>query len=207
MKIISLIIGAMTMLAAGPAVASIIDFEDQPDGVTDSTALVSSGFLFSVGGSSASAVLSTYAGAGACEGGCSGNGSKTLGFYDPNLVTPFEIIMQSNTSEPFNLDGFSFAPLFALSIADGSQVLTVTGRKTDGSIVSDTFQFPNGGALLDISLASSMFGNLESVVFSSTSFWFSLDNIRVSEVPLPAALPLFLAGIGGLSLMRRRTSV
>lgn len=32
----------------------------------------------------------------------------------------------------------------------------------------------------------------------------AIDNLNVSAVPLPAGLPLLLAGLGGLGLMKRR---
>jgi len=42
------------------------------------------------------------------------------------------------------------------------------------------------------------------IIASSTGIAFEFDNIRLAAVPLPAALPMFLAGIMGLGAMGRR---
>ena len=53
------------------------------------------------------------------------------------------------------------------------------------------------------------FTNLAALVFTSSNSTHLIDNIVVSyeemtPIPLPAALPLLLAGVGGLGLMARR---
>jgi hypothetical protein len=53
------------------------------------------------------------------------------------------------------------------------------------------------------------FTNITSLVFTRTAGITRIDNIvltyeDVTPVPVPAALPLLLAGIGGLGLMARR---
>ena len=42
----------------------------------------------------------------------------------------------------------------------------------------------------------------ESLAFSSTTnFDIGLDNVQITQTPIPAALPLFATGIGGLGLL------
>ncbi len=38
----------------------------------------------------------------------------------------------------------------------------------------------------------------------SGSFGAALDNVSISTIPIPASLPLLLAGLGGLAMIRRR---
>jgi hypothetical protein len=48
------------------------------------------------------------------------------------------------------------------------------------------------------------FENVTSVLFSSNLYWASIDNINVSEVPLPAGLAMLLSGLAAFGLIGRR---
>lgn len=60
--------------------------------------------------------------------------------------------------------------------------------------------------------SSATFANLTSLVFTHNSSVHFIDNIvltyedDLTPIPVPAALPLLLAGIGGLAMMARRKS-
>ncbi|WP_425039573.1 VPLPA-CTERM sorting domain-containing protein [Primorskyibacter sp. S187A] len=115
--------------------------------------------------------------------GFSGNGSVTFTF--------------ASTINAFGIDWSSF-----------DQTSTVVDYSDDGgNSLSDLFvPVTNAGA--------GFFGIIDTGGFSSVTFNVSqteileFDNIAwgtVAPVPLPAGLPLLLAGLGGLAMLRRRT--
>lgn len=97
----------------------------------------------------------------------------------------------------------------ASSYLYATNTLQLLGVQQGGGMVSTTLTL--GTAFADFTLSG--FSNLVSLTFASGnsgSFYatgFTLDNVKVNEVPavpVPAALPLLLAGIGGLVALKRR---
>jgi hypothetical protein len=86
-----------------------------------------------------------------------------------------------------------------ISFLDGADNVLATFTGND-------FAVNNG----DQSLAGTYYANISSdiaflkVVLTSTSNSFEVDNIAISAVPLPAALPLFGAALAGMSFVGRK---
>lgn len=84
---------------------------------------------------------------------------------------------------------------------------TVAGNVNGGSAAPVLFEF---GTVSDAGIPLLISGDLAgalSAVFGApdlTGAQFGLANTAPAAVPLPAALPLLLAGIAGLALLRRR---
>ena len=82
---------------------------------------------------------------------------------------------------------------------------------TDTSVLSDT-TFPTPTQIFSLFDADTIGGNLNFLSFADGSdVRFSLDTLLVdgrgpSQVPLPAALPMLLAGMGALRLIKRKQS-
>lgn len=86
--------------------------------------------------------------------------------------------------------------------------------------IVDVMAYLNGAFLGSIKVTTetivdfSGFGAIDRLVFSDSSTGagigfgnFSFDTVAVSPVPLPASLPLLMAGVAGLCAMRRRKVV
>lgn len=111
-------------------------------------------------------------------------------FGDGDLITEFSILFDSAVS----------AASFVLSVNFGTATFTALN---DGVVVS-TFMSAN-------SSNPPLFYGFEGIIFDEIRIavggngFAIIDNIAFnSEVPLPAALPLFLAGIAGLGFAGRR---
>ena len=89
---------------------------------------------------------------------------------------------------------------------------------TDTSILSDEM-FPTAAQLFSLFAADTVGGDLNYISFDDASATgypdvrFTLDSLLVNgeasapAVPLPAGLPLILAGVGSFALLRRRAKV
>lgn len=122
-------------------------------------------------------------------------------------TTPTLIEMQSGSGQAFNLEGFQIVDLFLYD--DDKTVFADTSAWVMTSSMSDKF-FLDSARVYNFSgdpwegLTSVSFGlelngavDLGDVELAA---YMDLDNIRVSAVPIPAALPLFGSAIGLLAL-------
>jgi glycerophosphoryl diester phosphodiesterase len=85
---------------------------------------------------------------------------------------------------------------------------TVSGNVigAPGSVTFFTFGAP-GATGIPLLISSELAGKLQSIFTGApnlTDAPFGLANTSPTPVPVPAALPLLLAGLGGLALMRRK---
>ncbi|MEO0945188.1 MAG: VPLPA-CTERM sorting domain-containing protein [Pseudomonadota bacterium] len=114
--------------------------------------------------------------------------NDTLGIlWDVNIGTAFDRIILTLTDA-----------------ADVNAILTIGGA---GITSVDLQDLSNGTKkIVEIDFGKSV--NSASVFFRNDRLndGFSLDDIAVSEVPLPASMLLLLGGLGGLSLLRRRSA-
>ncbi len=89
--------------------------------------------------------------------------------------------------------------LISVDILDDATITVTSADST--AVVSHSVAANNGfGVGFDLSA----FSNVSSVKFDFNGASGAIDNFTVAAVPVPAALPLLLAGLGGLGLMRRR---
>lgn len=130
----------------------------------------------------------------------SSGGQLTHQPSDDNLVQP-EILKLSFGNLQVKIDD--------LHVRNGTH-----GFSSGHILISTDGSFDTTNDLFSITAANEGFVNLTGLG-ASNMFWFSstgnggapeiyLDAMTVSSVPVPAALPLLLAGIGGLGLMGRR---
>jgi hypothetical protein len=109
-----------------------------------------------------------------------------------DLITP-SLTLTRTGGGAFSLVSFDYSCASACDFSVGTTAVT------SGS--SDLLTFATA--------SPSGFTNITSLVFSWNSGGSRLDNIvlrheDLTPIPVPAALPLLLAGIGGLGLMARR---
>ena len=117
---------------------------------------------------------------------------------DPSLAFCPEcnMVMESVNGASFSL--FSFEGW----IFGGLDDVQVTGFLEGGGTVTETFAFNNSNQLFELSWSGLLF---TSVKFDNLGFDPTiLDNLVVSEVPIPAAVWLFGSGLGLLGWLRRR---
>jgi hypothetical protein len=96
----------------------------------------------------------------------------------------------------FNLQSIDLAELSGSSVA----TVSFTGNLTGGGTVMQAFNL-DGVAFGAETFAFSGFSNLVSVTWTQASPFHQFDNIDVSNVPLPAALPLFLTTLSVMGLL------
>jgi len=132
------------------------------------------------------------------------NGTGALVAAGDQNGTPRTTMTQSSGGV-FSVQSLSAASSYLYA----TNTLQLSGVQQGGGMVSTTLTL--GTAFADFTLSG--FSNLVSLTFASGnsgSFYatgFTLDNVKVNEVPavpVPAALPLLLAGIGGLVALKRR---
>lgn len=159
--------------------------------------------------------------------------TTTLKFdFDPDiLVSSDGAIFAFFIDFDVAISGGSSRTLTGLTLGDGD--LSATGdafaevlffdAETGGNLVAEIFEDTmfgseiEGNASFDPSLSSlSLFGTIEGEAGSSDissglstfALTFDLDGTRpITPVPLPASLPLILAGLGSLVFLRRRKRV
>jgi hypothetical protein len=91
-----------------------------------------------------------------------------------------------------------------------NDILAAIGDFSGFSILSDTFGFFSGDPSRVSFDAENLYVNFESLSFvgfsSDAQLVLKIETAGMPDVPLPAALPLMLAGLGGLAAVRRRKS-
>lgn len=95
-----------------------------------------------------------------------------------------------------------FGSILVLSIAIGGAGQAATF--SSGSGESITLPAPSGSVLYS-NIPASGSGFIELDTDHPVSLWEHREDREPSPVPLPAAMPLLLAGLVGLAMMRRRT--
>lgn len=157
------------------------------DGGRAGLGVCSTGFDTSVGESG-------FKGQSQCSTGYNSVGSGTYRPGDDNLVAPEVLKLTFGKT-------VSFTDLLVRNgkhhLVDGSLFISTTGTFS----ASDEYEMSSGDVDLSGLAASKMFW-FTSTDNSNPEVY--LSTLTVSTVPVPAALPLLVAGLGGLGFMGRR---
>ena len=228
-KTLAAAIGAITMVAAAPAMATVIGFENSGlDGLTSGDTIVESGFTLTV--------LDSPAGPGGLLGAivdgsdplhCTitacpvGNTSRHyLGLNDGALS------VARDNQQGFRLSGLDFAfvgPVGGLSNLNYGK-LVLTGQLLGGGSVQAAFNFPSqnpagdnvfahlsqlgdlsGASLSSLTINACLFGNDSNCYFpANNQAQFGLDNLEVAAVPEPETYAMLLGGLGVMAMLSRR---
>jgi hypothetical protein len=193
---------ALLLLAALPAHATVIDFEDigvAPGGNDVGGDRITRGYL--VHAADHNHLINNL--------GDSWNNSTWIGVHDEE-DGPSQIVVSQVGGGVFNLLSLQASEFF--STPNGVQ-LRVTGNLLGGGVLTQTFTLDDiadsSGPLDDFQTVTfgSNWVNLLSVVIDpvagDAARWYALDNIAVAETPLPATWLLFASGIGLLGLARK----
>ncbi len=207
---------AMSVLPAIAPAATLIDFEGlAPVGSFSQlgTAFETQGFRFTA----TSGDMLAYGPGGVASVPESGSTSISMS-NNPNRPPPV-----SSSLTFAAVDGSAFT-LHALRAAEGrnrgqffanfaSTAIEIVGNFANGGAITRLFTFDgiagDNGATDFESISFDGFVNLASVTITGQGgnrggYSFSLDDIEVSAVPLPGAMVLLLAGLGGLAAAGRR---
>lgn len=184
------------------------DFEGFAGGSWNAETITSVGTFASIGGIGSGSVCNAQSG-GNCQSlfvsdqTLSGqgnlvplNGTRSLSSNDTNGI--FWNVFSSGASA-FN------RIVFAVRDAADLNGTTFTVATGDGTQATLTGQENNNGQLVVINLGGSFTSATVSMFNNRNNDGFTIDGATtLSAVPVPAALPLLLAGVGGLGLMARR---
>jgi len=140
--------------------------------------------------------------------GISGNAENTS--TGAVRFSPFSMMsIQLSDGSTFSLDTVELAE-FSDAFQGSQKTVTFTGRKPNNTTVSQDFIIDGlmggSGSTTDYEsfVFSDDFSNLIRVDINSTMF--SMDNLNMNAVPVPAAAWLFISGILGLIVFARRKS-
>ncbi len=208
-------LAALALAGATGAQAAVLDFEGLSNG-----ALVD-GFSFMDNGITVTATLSVIGGANEARI----FDTDLTGTADPDLEAPFlgggalrpgnVLIIQEEAGVASaipddNADGgvitFTFdraVNFLGLSVLDDA-TLTIS---SDGSGLTRRPSITRDGAGRNFAFRDDIFGDLTRLTIDFNGASGAIDNLSfaaVPAVPLPAALPMLLAGLGGLAWLGRR---
>jgi hypothetical protein len=172
---------ALSMSVAGAAQAAVIDFVNASN---DGTTLIAADATVTAGAAT-QLFVGDFINNSVCPAGgdgCNGIMTVLFGFDVTNVI-------------------------FQYGYGDEGDVATLSIRDALGALIgSVTLNSVSGVASADLT----SFGSIRSILFdNSTSTgrgyaYGDINYVPASVVPLPASLPLLLAGLGGLALLRRR---
>lgn len=119
---------------------------------------------------------------------------------DPAFTSPLSVLEVTNANSNHKEAASVWGSIDNITYTLLGNVTNQNGGQTIGGVQTLTF----AGAynfLMFVDISKSLFAN------SGTTDGFDLDAISVSEVPIPAALGLFVAGVAGLGAMRKRRAL
>lgn len=214
MKSILIGFAALGALAAAPAQAALLDFAGYAVGNEQGVANVAPGtsnltlsgyhLRLTSSDSNTGAAYYSYLDDGSDVDGAGLGVCKALSYGECNPsnddnVTSGEQVSIEFLDGPVNIDAMDFRqeghiPFSGASLADTLLIAV------------------NGGPALEYTFAAALatsFANVTSILFkyddgANTADQFYLSSLTVSDVPLPAALPLLLSGIAGLGFAARK---
>lgn len=207
--------GAYNAIVGGFGNAVVEDFETYSEGNVANGFSTSVGTFSTLGGTGSGATVTgaDFANDGSLlairDGNVYGRSSTTSALSGNSADNKF---LDSNDTYGIRWDvslGGSMFNRLALTLSDAADV-GATLRVMVGDVFYDLSLLSNGSRqIVDIGLgdavssATIFFGNYRNGQYKLND-GFSIDDIAVSEVPLPASALLLLAGLGGLGVMRRR---
>ncbi len=200
----------LTALLALPVAsqASVLTFDDLD--INSFSSITTDGYTVDASGTGIDFV--TPGGATYCGPACVYNGTNFLMGWLGGSFT-----LSKTDGSAFSIFGFDGAETHVERESSWAQSILLTGTKSDGSNVSQSFalDFINDGegSLNDFQTfsLSSSFTNLVSLQFEGIGGqgWFSVDNVQtslVASVPESSSLFLMLLGLVGLGASRRKLS-
>jgi hypothetical protein len=187
--------------------ASVLTFDDLD--INSFSSITTDGYT--VNASTDGIDFVTPGGATYCGPACVYNGTNYLMGWLGGSFT-----LSKTDGSAFSIFGFDGAETHTERESSWAQSILLTGTKSDGSSVSQSFalDFINDGEgplndFQTFSLSSS-FTNLVSLHFEGIGGqeWFSVDNVQTSQVSVPesSSLLLMLLGLVGLGASRRKLS-
>lgn len=192
------------------------DFETFAEGNVDSGFLTNVGAFSTLGGTGSGGTVS--------NAGFSNDGSL-LAIRDGNVYgrTSSTSELTTNSDDDMFLDSNdTFGIIWNVSLGAGRMFDRLVFTVTDAAEFGGSLWLGTNGATATVVNGANAVRNLIEITFDQdissatvvlghfngagnfTNDGFSIDDITVSEVPIPASALLLLGGLGGLAAMRRR---
>lgn len=183
------------------AQAAIIDFEDVEFGEVNAVVLSESGgFKFEA--TSTDDLILAYRNDGFCAGGgCTINGTASMGLYNGDQTPNFELLMSATDGRAFNLLSIDFTELFKFQVEPNTGI-NLIGTLAQGGTVTEFLALDQIPETFQTSSVQG-FGMVTSVLFQSQTYFIGFDNIEVSEVSAPATFAFLVMGFLGLRLRKK----